>query len=136
MLEPVLVVVRTEADRVPKKASQQYTVYCTVYVNKSQPRLQLCSTQKHDIGRPLLGIDAEHMVNERREKSRMVGAVGELRSTEVGGMEETLNGVEGMVPGDRERGGFRNRPKCYLEIRQVRDLLEVVANIIDTICVS
>ena len=30
----------------------------------------------------------------------MVGAVGELRSTEVGGMEETLNDDEGRVPGD------------------------------------
>ena len=66
----------------------------------------------------------------------MVGAVGELRSTEVGGMEETLNGVEGMVPGDRERSGFRNRPKRCLEIRQVRDLLEVVANIDDAFRVS
>ena len=66
----------------------------------------------------------------------MVGAVGELHSTEVGGMEETLNGVEGLVPGDRKRGGFRNRPKRCLEIRQVRDLLEVVANINNTIRVS
>ena len=66
----------------------------------------------------------------------MVGAVGELRSTEVGGVEETLNGVEGMVPGDCENGGFRNRLKHCLEIRQVRDLLEVVANINNTIRVS
>ena len=51
-------------------------------------------------------------------------------------MEETLNGVEGMVPGDRERSGIRNRPKRCLEIRQVRDLLEVVANINNTIRVS
>ena len=64
---------------------------------ESQPTgAQLLSTQKHDVGRPLLGVDAKHMVNERREKSRTVWEVGELHSTEVGGMEETLNGVEGM----------------------------------------
>ena len=74
---------------------------------ESQPTgAQLLSTQKHDVGRPLLGVDAEHVVNKRGEKSRTVGPVGELRSTEVGGMEETLNGVEGLFPGDRERSGF------------------------------
>ena len=32
---------------------------------ESQPTgAQLLSTQKHDVGRPLLGVDAEHMVNE------------------------------------------------------------------------
>ena len=104
---------------------------------KCQPTgAKLLSTQKHHIGRPLLGVDAEHVVNKLREKSRTVRAVGELRSTEVGDMEETLNGVEGMVPGDCERGGFRNRLKRCLEIRQVRDLLEVVDNIDDAICVS
>ena len=32
---------------------------------ESQPTgAQLLSTQKHDVGRPLLGVDAAHMVNE------------------------------------------------------------------------
>ena len=34
---------------------------------------QLLSTQKHHVGRPLFGVDAEHVVDERREKSRTVG---------------------------------------------------------------
>ena len=39
---------------------------------------QLLSTQKHHVGRPLFGVDAEHVVDERREKSRTVGSINPI----------------------------------------------------------
>ena len=39
---------------------------------------QLLSTQKHHVGRPLFDVDAEHVVDERREKSRTVGSINPI----------------------------------------------------------
>jgi hypothetical protein len=71
------------------------------------------------------GVNSQNIVHELHELGDSEWIVLELRQAKVGGVQESVNGLEGEVPGHYYPGEATEGPHGVLQSRHLRDFLHV-----------